>query len=105
MTPSNEVDRLLAEGSVRGLCRALRHRNALVRRSAARALGDLGDPQGVACLARALSDADEVVRRRAVESLQRIGDPAAIGALIAAAFGAHPLLARLADAQRLGGVE
>ncbi|HEC23149.1 MAG TPA: hypothetical protein ENI95_09545 [Chloroflexi bacterium] len=103
MSPVKRVERLLARKDVRGLCRALRSRDVLVRRRAAQALGELGNPAGVPCLTRALKDGDQYVVRWAVDSLRAIGDRSAVEALILAMFGSGRQLARLA-AQALSGM-
>jgi len=78
---------MLAHGDIRGLSRALRDSNALIRRRAAQALGELKDPAGVPALAHALQrDKDQYVLRWSVESLKLIGDEAAVDALTWAAF-------------------
>lgn len=57
---------------------------AVVRRSAAVALGEVGDRSAVAALAKALSDGDAGVRREAAKALGCIKDGAATGGLIGA---------------------
>lgn len=97
MSPISRVERLLAQGNVRGLCRMLRHRNSLVRRRAAQVLGELGRLAGVPCLVRALhTDSDQYVLRWSIDSLRTIGDETAIDALVAAMFGAGQQIPRLA---------
>lgn len=97
MASLKQVERLLAEGRVRGLCRLLRHRDAFVRRRAAQALGELGDADGVPCLARALHiDRDQYVLRWSIESLRQIGTPAAVDALTEAAFSPRAPVAETA---------
>lgn len=97
MSGVKRVERLLANRNVRGLCRALRHRDSLVRRRAAQALGVLGNPAAVPFLLRALyEDPDQYVQRWAIESLQQIGDEAAVAALVEIAFSMRTQLASLA---------
>ena len=48
-----------------------------IRRRAANALGELGDPAAVPALIDALSDKSDFVRRKATLSLKKIGSPAA----------------------------
>lgn len=85
MKALNRVERQLAQRNVHGLCRLLRHRNALVRRRVAQALGELADPAAVSCLAQAVQqDADQYVRRWSIHSLGAIASPEAIDALTVA---------------------
>ncbi len=90
-----KVEALLARRNVQGLCTALRDRNAQLRRRAAQALGELGDPAGVLCLKQALLDKDQYVQQWALDSLRSIGDTAAIEALTASYFGADRRLSML----------
>lgn len=53
-----------------------------LRRNAARALGQLGDPQAVAPLITCLLCADFYVREAAAQSLEQLGDPVCIPALM-----------------------
>jgi hypothetical protein len=55
-----------------------------VRQAAARALGQIGDPQATPALIQALRDKKWEVRRAAAEALEKIGDPQATPALIQA---------------------
>jgi len=55
-----------------------------VRRAAAQALGQIGDPQATPALIQALQDKEWVVRGTAAEALGQIGDPQATPALIQA---------------------
>jgi len=90
---------------IRQLRRALRHRNALTRRRAALALGELGDPAGVGCLSQALRhDRDSYVRREAIKALKAIGCESAVDRLIEAMFSASVEETPLA-AQALAGLE
>jgi len=52
-----------------------------VRKSAAWALGEIGDAQAVFPLIRALSHKDWIIRSRAAEALGKIGDKTAVAAL------------------------
>jgi len=56
----------------------------VVRWAAAKALGQIGDPQATPALIQALQDKDRDVRRAAAEALGQIGDRQAIPALIEA---------------------
>jgi HEAT repeat protein len=55
-----------------------------VRRAAAWALGQIGDPQATPALIQALQDEEWVVRQAAARALEQIGDPQATPALIQA---------------------
>lgn len=97
MKGSRRVERLRKNGNVRGLCRLLRHRNALIRREAAQALGQMADAAGVPCLLRAARrDADQYVRRWSLQSLEAIGTDPAVDALTEAMFGSRVQDARTA---------
>jgi len=64
------------------LLEKLRHRDAVVRRQAARQIGATKLKEGVRELMQVLADdASPPVRRAAAEALGKIGDPAARGAL------------------------
>ena len=52
-----------------------------MRRAAAEALGNIGDPPALPALLQALQDEDGGVRRAAAEALGNIGDPQALPAL------------------------
>jgi HEAT repeat protein len=92
------VERMLARGQVRGLCRALSDRNVLVRRRAAQALGELAGPEGVPCLSRVLRwEGDQYVVRWAIEALRAIGGTEAIEALALGMFSASQQTARQAE--------
>lgn len=98
MQSSKRVQRLLAKGNTRGLCRLLRGQNALARRQAAQALGSLADPAAVPCLLRAVrEDQDQYVRRWSIQSLEAIGTDGAVDALTEAMFSLHPQEARMAE--------
>ncbi|GEM_PF-946201 len=97
MNPVQRVEALLAQRNLRGLARALKDRNTLVRRRAAQALGELGDPAAVPLLERAIwKDGDQYVQQWAIEALRTIGGPTATDALTAILFGADRRLAALA---------
>jgi HEAT repeat protein len=64
------------------LLQKLRHRDAVVRRQAARAIGASHLKEGVRELSQVLEqDSSAPVRRAAAEALGKIGDPAARGPL------------------------
>ncbi|MBN1310082.1 MAG: HEAT repeat domain-containing protein [Anaerolineae bacterium] len=92
------VEQMLSRGDVRGLCRALRDRNPLIRRRAAQALGEIKQPASVPHLARALDkDKDQYVLRWTIDALQAVGDQAAIDVLTTALFGADRQIVTLAS--------
>ncbi len=62
---------------------ALEAPDAQVRRSAAEALGRLGDPRAVRPLGKALGDEEPDVRRTAAEALGKLADPRAVEPLVA----------------------
>lgn len=104
MTAIHHVERMLAQGDVTGLCRALQDQNPLIRRRAAQALGDLRQPAGVPYLVRALrQDKDQYVLRWSIDALREIGDEAAIDALTTVMFGSNRQISALA-AQALAAI-
>lgn len=98
------MERLLTQGDIRGLCRALRHRDTLVRRRAVQALGELAEPEGLPCLVRALRDSDQYVQRWAIQSLAQIGSEDALDHLTSMVFASHRQHSALA-AQALATLE
>ena len=97
MTAIHHVERMLAQGDIDGLCRALQEQNPLIRRRAAQALGDLKQPASVPHLVRALrQDKDQYVLRWAIDALRDIGDETAVDALTATVFGSNRQVAILA---------
>jgi HEAT repeat protein len=86
---SPDVAKLKARQDVKGLIKALSHRDGKVREGAALALGGIRDVRAVDPLVAALGDAENTdVRRAAARALGEIGDRRAIA----------PLIARLRDA-------
>jgi hypothetical protein len=74
---SVNVRRLREDHDVRGLVRALGHKDPAIQYQAVEALGDLGDPAAVEPLAEALrGDEYSGVRWKAAEALAKIGTPA-----------------------------
>jgi len=67
---------------VKGLIKALKHKDKDVREKVARALGNIGDAIAVEPLIQALKDGDWSVRYQAVEALGKIGDARAVESLI-----------------------
>jgi HEAT repeat protein len=87
MVTIQQVDRMLEQRNLSGLCHALRDNNMLTRRRAAQALGELGDPAAVRNLAYSLDkDRDTYVKQWAINSLAQIGNQAALDVLVNAAF-------------------
>lgn len=64
------------------LYRLLRDDVAVVRRTAADSLGNIGDPQAVPALCQALTDADATVRSHTAEALGAIASDEAAAALV-----------------------
>lgn len=105
MSAIRRVERMLANGNAAGLRRVLRSRDALARRHAAQALGELADPDSVEALARAIRrDSDQYVRRWAVAALGAIATPEAVGALLTAALSNRQAVSEAA-VQALAGLE
>lgn len=76
------IEKLRARGDVKGLAAASRHRDAQIRKEAARALGELAPPEAVSALSAALGDPVVAVRVAAVEALGCLNDERAVSALI-----------------------
>src|SRR5674476_493575 len=97
------VAKLKARGSVKGLLKALEYRDhSDVRKAAAEALGQIGDPGAVEVLAARLKDSNGSVRKVAVEALVKTG-VSAVDAL-ATALEDRGLDARIAAAEALGRI-
>ena len=77
----------LGKPAVPQLIDELKNDDALVRRQAAQALGEIKDPRAVKPLIGLLQDKDPLIRRHTVNALGKIGDPR----------GASPLVAILKD--------
>lgn len=78
------VEALKAKGDIRGLTAALRYREDVdVRKSAAKALGELGDQKAVEALIKALEDEVNSVRLSVISALGLLKDERAIKPLIA----------------------
>lgn len=90
--------RIAATGLLNRIRRSKTAENEFVRRSAARALGQIGSRAAVPALIAVLADekTEDDVRREAAASLGLIGDPAAIEVLRAALTARDPYLARIA---------
>jgi HEAT repeat protein len=67
---------------VAGLCMALQHQSAGVRRAAVWALRKVGDATATPALVGSLHDEDETVRWTAADALRNFGDASAIPALL-----------------------
>jgi len=78
------VERLREKKNVKGLIKALRHKDWHVREEAAWALGGIGDARAVEPLIQALMDDSDVLRRIAAWALGEIGDRRAVEPLIQA---------------------
>lgn len=82
------VEKMKAKKDIDGLIKSLKHKDEIVRRCAAIALGEIKDKLAVAPLIEALKDEDEWVRINAAEALGNIRDERA----------AEPLTGALEDA-------
>lgn len=83
-SPNPNVDRLKAKRDVRGLIKLLATQSdATTRQMAARALGQLRDPQAVQPLFTALHDSEAQVRKDAAWALGQLGSFQAVQPLIA----------------------
>jgi len=88
-----DVFRLKARGNVKGLIRALKYpKSPLVRKSAATALGDLGDERAVEALIEALKDEDNFVRKMAATACGKIRGRKAVEPLIEALADDDPFV-------------
>ncbi len=95
--------------AVEELVQALRDPSIEVRREAARALGEIGDPRAVPALLQMLHDPASGIRAECAEALGKIGDQSALNPLIAMLqaeaieerLGAIQALRLLGDAQAL----
>jgi HEAT repeat protein len=82
LSEQTRVRRAKAAGDVEYLVQAVRSSGDLyARRSAARALGRLGDERAVKPLLRTLGASDVVLKNLAINALVRLGDPASLPAL------------------------
>lgn len=98
-----EVLVLLGEEAVEPLLSALRESNADIRKSAAEALGKIGNPRVIEPLIVVLSDLDSSVRYSAALALGKTGDARAFGPLITALSDINPL-SRTSAAVALGEI-
>jgi len=76
------VPKMKARKNVNGLIKLLSDRDAEIRETAAKALGELGFPRVIGPLCRALSDPEWTVRVSVIEALATTKDPKGIQALI-----------------------
>ncbi len=98
------VEKMKAKKDVKGLVKALGYpEDARIRRHAARALSEFGDPRAVDPLIATLEDENGHVRAAAAEALGTIDDVRAVEPLIAALKDEWPQVCRTA-AEALGKV-
>jgi HEAT repeat protein len=98
------IEALRSARDVAALAQALQDENKLVRKAAAEALGQIGDPRAVeALLASLRNDNWRRVREAAAEALGQIGDARAVEPLLAALRDADPSI-KVAAAEALGQI-
>jgi len=78
------IRKLKEKRDIKGLVKALYHKDSSIRIDAANALGEIGDPSAVDGLLGALKDESTDVRRAAVRALVKIADDKSIPAIVAA---------------------
>jgi HEAT repeat protein len=98
------ISKMEEKSDVKGLIKALKHRDPGIRQAAAEALCKVGDANAVKPLISALKDKEWVVRRYAAEALGVIGDPRAVEPLTEALmdpysnYGLSPVRSSAAEA-------
>ena len=75
---ARSLGRLRAVDSVEALLRAAVSSNSFLRRSALRALGEIGDPRALPVLRAGLDDPTVLVAAEAAQALTRLGEPARV---------------------------
>lgn len=95
------VNKLKEKRDVEGLIKALRHKDVLIRRKAAKALGDLKASDAIEALIAALKDKDVEVRVEAIRALGRIKDNRAINPLLEVLRGDESLDVKVEAAKAL----
>ncbi len=78
----DEVQKLTSKRDVRGFIKMLERPDDSAKIDAAKALGEIGDPQAVDALINALADDNSNVRGAAADSLGSIRDPKAVDVLM-----------------------
>lgn len=78
MVTQNDINRMEQQRDLNGLINTLNDSNLIIRRNAAKSLGNLRDIRAVVPLINALEDKYWKVQRNAAEALGKIGDPRAI---------------------------
>ncbi len=76
------IEKMKEKRDVKGLKKALRNKDVLIRAKAARALGELKDESAVEDLIEALQDESLDVRKSAIWALSNIGNARAVEALV-----------------------
>ena len=76
------IEKMKEKKNVKGLIKALKHKDSDIRKGAADALGEIGDARVVKPLIKALQDSDMFVYLKAAEALGKIGDARAVESLI-----------------------
>src|ERR1700726_2366564 len=101
------LDRVIAAREARdiaSLIDALNDTDSLIRGSAARSLGLLGDPTAVEPLLRLLDANDDGLRVNALRALRGIGDDAAVPGVYEVASGPSPLGVKTSAILTLGSL-
>jgi hypothetical protein len=101
------VAKLRKDSNVKGLVRALRHKDWDVRQEAVWALGKIADPRAVEPLIAALGDENWAVHRAAAEALGKMADRRAVEPPVAALKDQDSVVQAAAREalQRIGGPE
>ena len=78
------IEKMKKNKDVKGLIKALKHKDLRVREGAAIVLGEIGDTRAVEPLTQALKNEDDIVQQQAATALGKIGDLRAVEPLIQA---------------------
>jgi len=78
------LEKMKAKKDIKGLIKAMKDKDNMVRRNAVSALGEIGDASNIDPLIQALRDEDTDVCYRAAQSLGNLGDKRAVEPLIKA---------------------
>ncbi len=78
------VKKLKERGDIKGLVKALGHKDVSIKIDAANALGEIGDSSAADALLDAMKDKNTDVRKAAVRALAKIADDRSIAAIVKA---------------------